>query len=71
MAGGLFVIDQQFFFEIGAYDEYMDIWVGENIENIEMSGISHLATWSFVGDGSLEDLTEQDQSAQFWPRKRS
>lgn len=32
MAGGLFTIDREFFYEIGAFDEGMQIWGGENLE---------------------------------------
>ena len=34
MAGGLFTIERNYFYEIGSYDEGMDIW---GVENVEMS----------------------------------
>ncbi|KAK2164302.1 hypothetical protein LSH36_66g06024 [Paralvinella palmiformis] len=32
MAGGLFAVDREFFFQIGAYDPDMEIWGGENLD---------------------------------------
>ena len=32
MAGGLFTIERNYFYELGSYDDQMNIWGAENLE---------------------------------------
>ena len=46
MAGGLFAMDREYFFEIGAYDPGMDIWGAENLEmSFRVSPCNYMHTY--------------------------
>lgn len=45
--GCAFAVDRKYFFDIGAFDEGMDIWGGENIEmpfRVRMINVMHVTS---------------------------
>lgn len=56
MAGGLFAIERQYFFDIGLYDPGLEIWGGENFEmSYKVGHFSLPHCWSNLnGDHTVE-----------------
>jgi len=43
MAGGLFSMDRDYFYELGSYDTGMEVWGAENIEmSLRVSGCKNV-----------------------------
>jgi polypeptide N-acetylgalactosaminyltransferase len=51
MCGGLFASDRKFFFEIGGYDDGMEVWGGENLEMsiLFIHSVYNLFLWFYKG----------------------
>lgn len=80
--GCAFSIDREFFFEIGSYDEGMDIWGSENVELafrvwlcggalevLPCSRVAHLyrvSTYSFNGNAELIKDRNNNRLVEVW-----
>lgn len=67
MAGGLFAIDRDYFYEIGSYDGGMDIWGGENLEmSFRVRIFTYCSVW--VPQGSLQSPVRSPVEKIFNPK---
>lgn len=82
LVGCAFAVDKEFFYEIGSFDEGMNIWGGENVEMsfrvwqcggfmevIPCSHVGHLyriSTYSFEGDKRLIKYQNNVRAVEVW-----